>query len=288
MAKKRSLGKGLGALIPQDFNMDDREDKKEKIEEIDIDKIERRIDQPRKEFDQDRLNDLADSIKEYGLIQPIVLWENDQGKYEIIAGERRFRASILAGKKSIPAIVKDIGSFEVEILSLIENVQREDLNPLEEAMAYRRFQDEFNMTQGEISEKIGKSRSYIGNVLRLLNLDEETLDQVKKGNLTNTQARTLLSIEDLDERKKYRDLLIDKEINIKEIERLFKKNKRRIRRPSIRSPKDIYIEEMESRFREVLGTKVSIDKKSGVWNFNIELYSEDDIENLLRRLDNAR
>mgnify|MGYP001390791119 CR=1 FL=1 len=289
MAKKRSLGKGLGALIPQDFHYDEKEDNKEKhkIEYIEISKIKAREDQPRKEFDQNRLQNLADSIDYYGVIEPIILTEKEDGMYEIIAGERRYRASILAGKEIIPAIVKDVEGLDVEILSLIENIQREDLNPYEEAMAYRKFSEDYGMTQGEISKKVGKSRSYIANSQRLLNLDDLTMEELKKGNLTSTQARTLLSIEDFNERSKYRDLLIKKEINIKDIENIFKSKRNNRKKPRVKASKDIYIEEIESRFRETLGTKVTIDKKGGVWNANIELYSEDDIENLLRRLENA-
>lgn len=328
MAKKRRLGKGLEALIPQEIFEDELEEKKDdskvrkdlekeelkekpkeelkeepkeelkeeikeekvlekidesKIYDIEMSKIRARDDQPRKEFDEKKLEDLAESIELYGVIQPIILAKKDD-TYEIIAGERRFRASKIAGFKTIPAIIKDIDYVEVEILSLIENVQREDLNPYEEALAYFRFKDEYEMSQEEISKRVGKSRSYIANMQRLLNLDEKTLDELKEGNITSTQGRTLLAIDDLTERGKYRELLINKEINIKDIEGVFKNKRNRKRQTKVKT-KDIYIKDMEDKFRETLGTKVTINKKGNIWNTNIELYSEEDIEALLRRLE---
>lgn len=286
MQKKKGLGRGLSALIPQEkvenivekdqevkdfFEVDEN-----RILEVDINKIDARESQPRKYFDENAIADLAESIKEYGLIQPIVL-KQEKDRYLIIAGERRYRASKLAGLSKIPAIVKDLEDLKLDLTSLIENIQRENLNGYEEAMGYKRLSDEYGLKQAEIGEKVGKSRSYIANSLRLLNLDEFSLEELKKGNLTPTQARTLLSIDNLTKRRKYLNLLVNKNTSIKEIESR-KKN---------RGEKNIFIEEMESRYREALGTKVEIKKSGKKWKLNIEFYSDDAIEDLLRKLDEA-
>lgn len=286
MQKKKGLGRGLSALIPQEKveNIVEKdqeakdlfEEDENRIIEVEINKIEARESQPRKHFDEKAIVDLAESIKEYGLIQPIIL-KKEKDRYLIVAGERRYRASKIAGLTKIPAIVKNIEDLELDLTSLIENIQREDLNGYEEAMGYKRLSDEYGLKQAEIGEKVGKSRSYIANSLRLLNLDEYSLEELKKGNLTPTQARTLLSIDNLNKRRKYLNLLLNKNTSIKEIESR-KRNK---------GEKNIFIEEMESRYREALGTKVEIKKSGKKWKLNIEFYSDDAIEDLLRKIDEA-
>lgn len=267
MAKKSGLGRGLDSLIgpaPQ----------RENIREIDIENIVTREDQPRKNFDEDAMEELTDSIKEYGVIQPI-LCRPKKNKYEIIAGERRFRASKRAGLETIPVIVKNIDEKSLMEISLIENIQRQDLNPIEEALAYEDLREEFGYTQEELAKKLGKSRSYIANILRLLKLDEETKKYLRDGKITSSQARTLLSIDNLDERKKYLHRLLNKKTNIRKIEQR--------KRP--KKEKDPYVSDLENRLIEQLGTKVGIKKKRKGGQIIIDFLSNEDLQRILELLE---
>ena len=181
MVRKKGLGRGLDALIPQNIIETTSSDS---IVNIELSKIIRREDQPRTHFEKDKIRELANSIKEYGVISPIIVRKKDE-KYEIIAGERRFLASLEAGLSEIPAIVKEMEDSEVAEVSLIENIQREDLNAVEEAVAYKNLMENYNLTQKELADKLSKSRSYIANTLRLLNLDELSLEHLKKGDITS-------------------------------------------------------------------------------------------------------
>lgn len=266
--RKKSLGKGLGALIPENPS----ETTGESIVEVDIEKIKPRDDQPRKEFDDKSLVGLSDSIKKYGVVQPIILKEED-GIYHIVAGERRYRASLIAGLDKIPALIKDIDDKSLDILSLIENLQREDLSAIEEANAYQKLSEDYNMTQENIAESVGKSRSYIANIMRLLKLDEESKKDLEKGAITSSQARSLLSIKDEKERKNMRDKIKKKKANVRDVERKTSKNQDKI-----------LMEDFRNKFMEEIGSKVEFKKQKGVYKVIIDCYSTDDMEELYNRL----
>ena len=279
MTGRKTLGRGLSALIPE------VEEDITSIEKIDIDLIEARSDQPRKNFEN--IEELAESIKEYGLLNPIVLSKND-GKYEIIAGERRYRASVYAGLKKIDAIVRDFDQKDIDILSLVENIQREDLSALEEAEAYKKLIDDFSMTQEEISKSMGKSRSYIANTIRLLKLNKDETEALTDRKISASQARTLLSIKDQDARKKALDGFINKELNVRDAEKINSKNK--IKRKSkekadgLSDIDKILLEDYEEKFMEKVGTKVKIYKTGKTYKLTIDCFTVDDIENIYWRL----
>lgn len=277
MTGRKTLGRGLSALIPE------VEEGITSIEKIDIDLIEARSDQPRKNFEN--IEELAESIREYGLLNPIVLSKNN-GKYEIIAGERRYRASIQAGLKKIDAIVRDFDQKDIDILSLVENIQREDLSALEEAEAYKKLMDDFSMTQEEIAKSMGKSRSYIANTIRLLKLNQEETDALAARKISASQARTLLSIKDEDERKKTLDDFINKKINVRDAEKISKKNnsEEKAITKGLSDIDKILLEDYEEKFMEKVGSKVKIDKTGKTYKLIIDCFTVDDIENIYWRL----
>lgn len=258
----------------------------EEVLTVDISMIKARPGQPRKSFDDDALNDLAESIREYGLLNPIVITKvNDH--YEIIAGERRFRATQKLGKKQIQAIVKDYSQKDVEVVSLIENVQREDLSPIEEADAYRKLADSYQMTQEQIAKTMGKSRSYVANMLRLLNLKDEEKAALNSGKISSSQARTLLSITSEEDRAKTLDDFINNKTNIRKVENSNKKAKQEKSGNNRKAPTidDILAEDLEERFMEKLGSKVAISKSGKAYKLVIDCYSIEDIEEIYSRLE---
>lgn len=229
-------------------------------------------DNPRKNFDEEALQSLAESIKMYGIIQPLVLLKKED-KYEIVAGERRYRAAKILKLKEVPAIIKDLSTKDKDMISMVENIQREDLNPYEEAQAYSNIMKEYALTQNELGEVLGKSRTYIANIVRLLTLDDFTIKELEKGNITSSQGRALLTISDIFERKKYLDMLVKKEITVNEIE---KKSKRKTV-----TKKDVFVRDIEDRLKEALGTRVLVKKTKNKWKVNIEFTSDDEIEYFL-------
>lgn len=278
MTGRKTLGRGLSALIPE------VEEDITNIEKIDIDLIEARSDQPRKNFEN--IEELAESIKEYGLLNPIVLSKNN-GKYEIIAGERRYRASVYAGLKKIDAIVRNFDQKDIDILSLVENIQREDLSALEEAEAYKKLIDDFSMTQEEISKSMGKSRSYIANTVRLLKLNKEETEALANRKISASQARTLLSIKDQDARKKALDGFINKKLNVRDAEKISKnksKAKSKEKENGLSDIDKILLEDYEEKFMEKVGSKVKIDKTGKTYKLIIDCFTVDDIENIYWRL----
>lgn len=279
MTGRKTLGRGLSALIPE------VEEDITSIEKIDINLIEARSDQPRKNFEN--IEELAESIKEYGLLNPIVLSKNN-GKYEIIAGERRYRASVYVGLKKIDAIVRDFDQKDIDILSLVENIQREDLSALEEAQAYKKLVDDFSMTQEEIAKSMGKSRSYIANSVRLLKLNKDETEALADRKISASQARTLLSIKDQDERKKALDGFISKKINVRDAEKISNKNKTKEKKnekaDGLSDIDKILLEDYEEKFMEKVGSKVKIDKTGKVYKLIIDCFTVDDIENIYWRL----
>ena len=275
----KSLGRGLGSLIPENNK------KNKAIVRIPMEKIYPRDDQPRKNFDDKSLEGLSQSIEKYGLLNPIVLRKNGI-RYEIIAGERRFRASKLLGLKEIEAIIKNVDNKDIDILSIVENVQREDLSGLEEANAYNELSKNYGMTQDEIAKTVGKSRSYIGNTLRLLKLDENSKKELEEGNISPSQARTLLSIKDEEDRKKSLDDFKNKKTNIRKVEKI-SANKKTITDKEDKLDK-ILFEDFEEKFIDLLDSKVEIKKNKENYRVTIDCVSIDDIENLYWRIKNGK
>lgn len=272
MARRKGLGKGLGALIPEkEININENTNQ---IQMVDIKDIKISSGNPRKNFDIESIESLAESIKMYGVLQPLVLIkEND--KYKIVAGERRFRAAKTAKLKEVPAIIKELTGRDQDMISMIENIQREDLNPYEEAMAYTNMMKKYNLTQQELSDILGKSRTYIANMVRLINLDEKTIEEIENRNITSSQGRSLLGIENIEERHKYLELLLKNEITVNEIEKTKNTKKRK------QVKKDIFVRDLEDRLKESLGTKVRINKSRNKWTVNIEFSNDEQIEEFL-------
>lgn len=281
VVKKRGLGKGLSALIPDEPQLNLFEDDLNKgpVVELDISAIESNKDQPRKEFERESLEELRDSIKQYGVIQPIVVRKKDD-KYEIIAGERRWRAAKEAKLDKIPCIIKDVDDKQALKLALIENIQRQNLNSIEEAYAYKTLIDEYDLTQEDVALAVGKSRSYIANTLRLLNLDEEILGYVAEGKITPGHGKALLGIKNKKDRLKLAKQIVDDNLNVRETERLASKTKvsRQIKE---KENKDPYIKEIEDDLMRALGTKVTLTTRKKGGKIEIEFYSDDDLQRIL-------
>lgn len=282
MAKKSGLGRGLGALLNDNKALMSQENLNENgIVELDLNLLQVREDQPRKVFDQKAIEDLAESLKDKGVLQPILV-RKISDKYQIIAGERRFRAAKFAKLKKIPAIINDLDDREVMEISLIENIQREDLNPVEEALAYLNLMNEFSYSQEEMSKKVGKSRSYIANTIRLLDLDEGCLESLKEGQITSNQARSLLAIKNLEKRKAFLDKLIAKEINIRDIEEKARELKKIEKKK--KTYKDIFICDCEENLSEKFETKINIVAKKKGGKIEISYYDNSDLERIINIL----
>lgn len=280
VAKKRGLGRGLAALIPDEPIADLIDDSTEtsQIKNIEISSIFPNEEQPRKEFDKKLLEELRDSIKEHGVIQPIIVRKKGEG-YEIVAGERRWRAAKAADLKEIPCIVKEIDDEEAVKLALIENLQRDDLNPIEEAFAFKKLIEDYKLTHEELAQSLGKSRSYISNSIRLLNLDEEIIEKIKEGEISSGHGRALLAIKDQDERLETARRIVRDKLNVRETERIVKAKKKKGRGKE--KGKDPYIIEVEEKLMRTLGTKVALNltKKGGT--IQIEFYNDEDLERIL-------
>jgi len=275
MANKRGLGKGLGALIPEN-----EEQAENSIMEIKLTDIEPNDKQPRKAFDDETLTDLAESIKEHGVVQPIIVRKLGSG-YQIIAGERRWRASRLAGNKTIPAIIKDCTNLEVMELALIENLQREDLNSIEEALAYKSLIEEYKMTQEEISRKLGKSRPAIANSLRLLQLPQEIKSMIAMGKISQGHARALLAIEGEKKQLEIAEKIIEQQLNVRQIEKLAKTEKKKEKKETEPDSYQLEIKQLEERLKTALGTKVIIQHKKDRGKIEIEYYSNDELDRII-------
>lgn len=277
--KKSALGRGLGALIPE---IDEENIIEEKyINEIEINKIFPNEDQPRKNFDDEKLAQLTASIKEHGIIQPIIV-KREGEFYKIIAGERRWRAAKLAGLKKVPVIEKKLNELETMELSLIENLQRENLNPIEEALAYKQLIDEYKLTQDKIAEKLGKSRPSITNSMRLLNLDERVQTYIAEGTMSEGHGKVLLGLTDKEQQYEVSKKIIDENLSIRQTEELIKlliKNRKKT--PAKKASKDIYIKDIEEKLKSVLSTKVYITEGKNKSKIEIEYYSEDDLQRIL-------
>lgn len=288
MAANKGLGKGLGALLSVDGIP---ETQKDSVVELKINDISPNSDQPRKQFKEEALQELADSIKENGVIQPIIVSKRGTG-YRIVAGERRWRASRLAGLKVIPAIVRDLTDQQTMEQALIENIQRQDLNPLEEAFAMDNLMKEHGLTQEALAKKLGKSRPAIANTLRLINIDESLQDFVRNGDLSAGHARALLAITDKDEQKKAADVVMIKELSVRETEEYVKKILSEEKAPRKTAAKtssavEISIKDVEHKLASYYGTKVKLkvkDEVKGKGTVVIEYYSYDDLDRLLEMM----
>lgn len=280
--RSKRLGKGLSALIP---DINEEIDKKD-IVQVKLSNIRPNKNQPRKEFDQDRIKALSNSIKNVGVLQPIVLKPTDDNNYMIIAGERRYRASIMAGKEEIPAVIKDIPVKDIMEIALIENLQREDLNAIEEALAYKSLIDHYNVTQEEISEAVGKSRPHITNTLRLLNLSKKVMAMVEDNRITPGHGKALLRIPDHNIQLQIANRIMEEELSVRETEKLAKKileNENIVTEKKIKQ-KDIYIVDVEERLTNIFGTKVNISKGKKKGKIEIEYYNDEDLDSIVSLL----
>lgn len=284
MAIKKGLGKGLDIMIPEKI-VDNKATNENVSREIliRITDIEPNKSQPRKKFDEDSLQELADSIKQYGIIQPLILQK--KGKYyEIIAGERRWRAARMAGLKEVPAIIKEYSPQEVIEIALIENIQREDLNPIEEAQTYQRLIEEFHLKQDELAERVSKSRTAITNSMRLLKLDGRVQQMLIDELISSGHARALLAIEDPEKQYNLACKIFDEKMSVRETERLVKQvlsNKLEKALAATREDDFIY-RDLEEKFKHIFGTKVSIQRKNNnKGKIEIEYYSEEELDRLV-------
>jgi len=279
--QKQALGKGLGALIPDLSGLNDKEKKALGIHEIELDKIVPNEYQPRKTFGDDALKELASSIREHGVIQPIIVHRIGTN-YGLIAGERRWRASRLAGLKTIPALVKDATKRELIEQALIENIQREDLNPLEAAEAYKRLQDEFKLTQEDLAKRVGKERSTVTNFLRLLSLPKEVKHDLASGSLSMGHAKALLSMERVRDQVQAASLIVKKGMSVREAEALAT----RVKHPATdKKPRQSHeLKAVEEKLRKALGTKVSIAAKAKGGRIMIDYYSNEELDRILEKI----
>ena len=274
MNKKSALGKGLGALIPEEMKKEENQNQLM----ISINLIKSNEDQPRKMFDDEKIAELSQSIKEHGIIQPIIL--NKSGnEYIIIAGERRWRAAKLLGLKEVPAVIMDLAKKNVLEISLIENIQRQDLNPIEEAIAYKKLLTEFNLTQEELSRRIGKSRTAISNTIRLINLCDAVKQYLIEEVISEGHGRVLLAIEDEKLQCEIAQKVIDENLSVRELENLIKNinSKKREKTRDINP----YYKDLTEKLQDYLGTKVNISNKNNKGKIEIEYYSNEDLQRIL-------
>ncbi|MBD5105572.1 MAG: ParB/RepB/Spo0J family partition protein [Lachnospiraceae bacterium] len=290
----RGLGKGLDSLIPASMGVSKNESKgKEKESEkgqetlVKITMVEPNRDQPRKNFDEDALLELSESIKQFGLLQPILV-QDKKDHYEIIAGERRWRASKLAGLKEVPVIIKNLTDQEIVEISLIENIQREDLNPIEEALAYKRLLNEFHLKQDEVAERVSKSRTAVTNSMRLLKLSEEVQQMVIDEMITTGHARALLAIEDLEKQYMYAQKIFDEKLSVRETEKLMKNLDKPVKQKKEKGKNlDFIYQDIEEQLKTSLGTKVSVSsKENGSGKIEIEFYSSEELDRIVDLLKN--
>lgn len=271
MAKK--LGKGLGSLLGVESITEITEKSKNELMDIDMAMVVPTEAQPRQSFKEDTIKELAESIEKNGLLQPIVVRPMDGGKYQIIAGERRYRAFKKLGRSMIPAIVRDYEDEEVDKLQLVENVQREDLNPYDEAIAYLKLKEKYGLKQEDIAKAVGKSRPYISNMTRLLSLEDEILEMLKKGEITVSHAKLILSVDTKEERLKLAHKIKDAGLTVRHTEE-------RTRKPKKAKPEDIYIKDIRERLEDFLSTKVAIKHTKRGGSITIDYYTDDDLTRL--------
>jgi ParB family chromosome partitioning protein len=271
--KRKALGKGLSALIPENLEKEDYE----RIQEIDIDLISPNPNQPRKVFEQDKLNELTESIKKYGVIQPIIV-RKDGDFFTIIAGERRWRACKNANIKTMPCIVRDIENRNASEIALIENIQREDLNPIDEANAYEYIMERYGITQEQVSSIVGKSRVYVTNIMRLSNLDDYVKDKIVKNLISAGHGRAILSLEK-EKQKSITDIITRDNLSVRDVEKLVRASKKPGRKT--KPEKDKYIVYLEEMLTDRFSSKVNIKKNKNKGKIEIEYTSSDDLNRIL-------
>ena len=289
----KGLGKGLDALIPPSAGDTKAKEVKEAVKGtatstqgsetiVKITKVEPNREQPRKNFDEDALLELSDSIKQFGVIQPILV-QDRKDHYEIIAGERRWRAAKLAGLKEVPVIIKNYTEREIVEISLIENIQRQDLNPIEEAQAYKRLLTEFNLKQDEVAERVSKSRTAVTNSMRLLKLSEEVQQMVINDMLTTGHARALLAIENPEEQYTLAQKVFDEKLSVRDVEKLVKNVHKPVKPKKMDNKTlELIYQDIEEKLKQSLSTKVSVvSKGDGAGKIEIEFYSHEDMDRLI-------
>ena len=292
--KKKGLGKGLDSLIPEKSNKplakEPAEEKRESesgsgIQMMKINMVEPNRDQPRKKFDEDAILELADSIKQFGVLQPLLVRKN-KDYYEIIAGERRWRAAKMAGLKEIPVIIREYSHQEMVEIALIENIQRENLNPIEEAQAFKRLLEEFQLKQDEVAERVSKSRTAVTNSMRLLKLDEKVQQMIIDDMISTGHARALLAIEDKEQQYILANKIFDEKLSVRETEKLVKDLKKPKKEKTKKDTSNDFIyRDLEEKMRSVIGTKVSVNQKSkGKGKIEIEYYSDEELEHIFEMI----
>ena len=292
MAKK-GLGKGLGALLG-DGGAEDvvsktvAPDIKDAVVTLKIVDVEPNREQPRKDFDDEKLEELASSIKEHGVIQPILVSHSENGFYSIIAGERRWRAAKKAGIKTIPAIIKDFDNLKIQEVALIENLQRENLNPVEEALGYKKLMEDFSLTQEQISSKMGKSRSSVANSLRLLNLAPDVLDALKNNKISFGHAKVILSLDDKTKQSELAKKIIDGDLSVRATEQLLKeKDTKPAKNKKVNLSVKLAFEKIEKSISSALGTNVKIADKGNKGTIQISYYSKEELERIIEILNKS-
>ena len=294
MAAARGLGKGLDSLIPNAVGEAKVKKEVKNVAEakgpetiVKITKVEPNREQPRKNFDEDALQELADSIKQFGLLQPILV-QDRKDHYEIIAGERRWRAAKLAGLKEVPVIIRNYTEQEIVEISLIENIQREDLNPIEEAQAYKRLLTEFNLKQDEVAERVSKSRAAVTNSIRLLKLSNEVQQMVIDEMISTGHARALLAVENPEEQYTLAQKIFDEKLSVRDVEKMVK-NLHKPAKPKKMDDKTLQAiyQDIEEKLKQKLSTKVTVSSKGdGAGKIEIEFYNHDDLDRLLDMIGN--
>ncbi|MEY8392554.1 ParB/RepB/Spo0J family partition protein [Lachnospiraceae bacterium] len=288
MAAARGLGKGLDIMLPDKIGSTNAEGKKTEIGKdvvyVKIGKVEPNKEQPRKNFDEDSLLELAESLKQYGILQPLLV-QDKKDYYEIIAGERRWRAAKIAGLKEVPVIIKKLTDQEMVEISLIENIQRENLNPIEEALAYKRLLHEFELKQDELAERVSKSRTAVTNSMRLLKLDERVQQMVIDDLLSTGHARALLAITDKDKQYTLAQQIFDEKLSVRETEKLIKKLLKQKSETPKKSEDDgmsVFYEDIEQKLKNIMGTRVFIHQKSKEkGKIEIEYFSTEELERIM-------
>lgn len=282
---KAKLGRGLGSLFDEPVIAENTDT----VETLRITLVEPNKNQPRHQFDNDKIEELAESIKEHGVIQPIIVVRNDD-RYKIVAGERRWRAAKKAGLKEIPAVIRNYSEFEIAQIALIENLQRENLNPIEEALGYQTLMSKFSMTQEDVSDKIGKSRSAIANAVRLLSLDEPIRQKLISGEISSGHARALLSVESPKVRLALLESIIEKGLNVRQTEALAKqlqKAKPKKKKPVIDEQVQAQLAILEDRLSTKLGTKVTLHHDNKKGKIEIEYYGNRDLDRIISIIEEA-
>ncbi|CEI80305.1 stage 0 sporulation protein J [Oceanobacillus oncorhynchi subsp. incaldanensis] len=277
---QRGLGKGINALFPEA-----EKDSKDNVQEIELSHCRPNPYQPRKSFQADSIEELKDSIKEYGVIQPIIVRKSLKG-FEIVVGERRCRAAKEAGLETIPAIVRELTDERMMEIALLENLQRENLTPIEEAQAYANLVDRLNITQHVLAERLGKSRSHIANMIRLLSLPEEVIAHINNGELSMGHGRALLGLKEQEAMLAVANKIRNEKLNVRQAEKLIiAMNEKQVKQQKKKPKKDVFIQERETVLRDTLGTAVHIHKGKKKGKIEIEFYNDDDLNRILEYLE---